>query len=382
MTPREMIEKLISYPTVSRDSNLDLIDFVREYLEGHGVASHLVPNEDGSKANLYATIGPNVEGGVVLSGHTDVVPVDGQPWTSDPFDVIERDGRLYGRGTCDMKGFIGIALALVPDMLAAKMRQPIHLALSYDEEVGCLGAPDMIDEILREVPRPRAVIVGEPTSMQPVNAHKGITVMHTRVTGHEAHSSQTHRGVSAVMTAARLISYLDDMAKDNAINRVSEMAFEPPFSSIHVGVVKGGTAINIISRECGFSWDIRNIPEDDPMDFVERFKTYCEEEVLPAMRAVAPECNIENEVGVRTPALEPEPDGEAETLVRQLTGHNAAVVVPYAAEAGQFQRAGLSTVICGPGSIDQAHQPDEFIDLSQVAEGTEFIRKLVTRLAG
>ena len=381
MTPREMIERLIGMPTVSRDSNMALIDFVRDYLDGHGVQSRLVPNADGTKANLYATIGPMVEGGVVLSGHTDVVPVDGQPWASDPFAVVERDGRLYGRGTCDMKGFIGIALALVPDMIAAGLTQPLHFALSYDEELGCLGAPDMIDEMVRELPRLRAVIVGEPTSMHPVNAHKGIMVVTTTVTGHEAHSSQTHRGVSAVMTGARLISYLDDMAKENARSRVSSMAFVPPYSSIHVGVVKGGTAPNIISRECRFTWDVRNIPEDDPVEFVDRFKAYCENEILPGMREVAATTNIEHVTSAQTPALEPEPDGEAETLVCQLTGHNAALVVPYAAEAGQFQRAGLSTVICGPGSIDQAHKPDEYIDLSQVAEGTEFIRRLIGRLS-
>ncbi len=381
MNEREMIERLIGIPTVSRDSNLALIEFVRDYLDGHGVESRLVPNADGTKANLYASVGPAVEGGIVLSGHTDVVPVDGQPWTSDAFEVVERDGRLYGRGTCDMKVFIALALAKVPDMLCAGIKQPIHLALSYDEEIGCLGAPDMIDEIIREVPRPRAVIVGEPTSMQPVNAHKGMTVMHTTVTGHEAHSSQTHRGVSAVMTAARLIVYLDDMAKDNAANRLSAMAFEPPYSSIHVGVANGGTAVNIISRRCTFSWDIRNIPEDDPMSFVEQFKAYCDKEVLPGMRAIAPQSSIETELGIQAPALGPEPDGEAENLVRQLTGHNAAGAVPYAAEAGQFQRAGLSTVICGPGSIDQAHQPDEYIELAQVAEGSAFMDKLIDRLA-
>ena len=381
MTPRDMLDRLIGIPTVSRDSNLALIDFVRDYLDGHGVASRLVPNQDGSKANLYATVGPLEEGGVVLSGHTDVVPVDGQPWSTDPFEVNERDGRLYGRGTCDMKGFIAIALALVPDMLAARMKQPIHLALSYDEEVGCVGAPDMIDAIMRELPRPRAVIVGEPTGMAPVNAHKGVTIVETVVTGHEAHSSQTHRGVSAVMNAARLIHHLDEMAQDNAINRRSTMGFEPPFTTIHVGMVNGGTAPNIISRECRFTWDIRNIPEDDPVEFVNRLDAYGQESVLPEMRAVAQAANIEHRIDVQAPALEPETDGEAETLARQLTGHNHASAVPYGAEAGQFQRAGLSTVICGPGYIDQAHQPDEYLELSQLAEGTAFVKKLIARLA-
>ena len=224
----EMIEKLVGFPTVSRDSNLDLIGFVREYLAEHGIESHLVPNAEGTKGNLYATVGPAVEGGVVLSGHTDVVPVDGQPWDTDPFTVTERDGRLYGRGTCDMKSFSACGLALVPEMVAAGLKRPIHFALSYDEEVGCQGAPSMIAELVERLPAPRAVIVGEPSDMRLVNAHKGISGYQTVVTGHEAHSSQTHRGVSAVMTAARLIHYIDEMARECASRPKPESGFVPP----------------------------------------------------------------------------------------------------------------------------------------------------------
>ncbi len=373
----EMIARLVGFATVSRDSNLELIEYVRDYLAGHGVESHLVHNADASKANLFATIGPMVEGGVVLSGHTDVVPVDGQPWDSDPFSLTERNGRLYGRGAADMKSFYAIALALLPEMLDRGLERPIHLALSYDEEIGCLGAPDMIARIAAELPSPRAVLVGEPTDMRLVTAHKGITGLETVVTGHEAHSSQTHRGVSAVMTAARLITFLEDMARENASGPPSQTSFEPPYSTIHVGTVGGGTATNIISRECRFSWDMRCIPEDDPKAFLERFESYCRDEILPVMRAIAPQADIVTTVSSTVPALLPEPDGEAESLVRRLTGDNASDAVSYAAEAGQFQQAGFSTVLCGPGSIDQAHQPNEYIEKSQVTSCVGFMRRLI-----
>lgn len=371
-----MISRLVGHPTVSRDSNMNLINDVREYLDSHGIASHLVPNADGSKTNLYATVGPAVPGGIVLSGHTDVVPVDGQPWDSDPFEVVERDGKLYGRGTCDMKSFYAIALAMVPDMLRAGLQRPIHFALSYDEEVGCLGAPDMIRRIATELPEPHAVIVGEPTSMRVVNAHKGMTGMETIVTGHEAHSSQTHRGVSAVMTAARLITFLDDLAQEFAA-RPSAQPFEPRHTSIHVGVVNGGTAPNIISRECRFRWDVRCIPEDDPQEILDRFYEKCDE-LLPKMRAVAPEANIETLVNFAAPALAPESvDGRAERLAKQLAKQNETHVVSYGTEGGQFQEHGFSAVICGPGSIDQAHQPNEFIEVAQVDACIGFMHRLI-----
>ncbi len=376
-TPLELISKLVSFATVSRDSNLELIEFVRAYLDEHGIESRLVPSDDGAKANLYATIGPMVEGGVVVSGHTDVVPVDGQPWDTDPFTLVQKDGRLYGRGTADMKSFHAVALALLPEMLGRKLQRPIHLALSYDEEIGCLGAPRMIERIASELPRSRAVLVGEPTSMCVVNAHKSLTGLETVVTGHEAHSSQTHRGVSAVMTAARLIAFLEDMARENAGGTPSGMPFEPPFSTIHVGTVKGGTATNIISRECRFTWDMRCIPEDDPQIFLDRFAEFCGDQILPDMRAIAPEADIVTHIWASAPALEPEPDGEAETLAKQLTGYNSTDVVAYLAEAGQFQQAGFSTVLCGPGSIDQAHQPNEYIETSQVDECVGFFHRLI-----
>ena len=373
----EMIEKLVGFPTVSRDSNLDLVEFVRAYLAEYGIESHVVPNPEGTKANLYATVGPAVEGGVVLSGHTDVVPVDGQPWDTDPFTVVERDGRLYGRGTCDMKSFSACGLALVPEMLAAGLKRPIHFALSYDEEVGCQGAPSMIAELVERLPVPRAVIVGEPSDMRLVNAHKGINGFETVVTGHEAHSSQTHRGVSAVMNAARLIHFIDEMARECASQPRPESGFVPAYTTIHVGMVKGGTAANIISRECRFVWDLRNLPDDDPQPYLERFEAYCRDEVLPEMRRIAPEANIVTRNPYRTPSLKAEPGSAADALVRALTGDNDTGVVSYGTEAGQFQEAGFSTIICGPGSIDQAHQPNEFIECSQVELCMKTLRRLI-----
>ena len=373
----EMIEKLVGFPTVSRDSNLDLIHFVRDYLAEYGIESHLVLNAEGTKANLYATVGPSVAGGVVLSGHTDVVPVDGQPWDTDPFTLTERDGRLHGRGTCDMKSFSACGLALVPEMVAANLTRPIHFALSYDEEVGCQGAPSMIAELVDRLPAPRAVIVGEPSDMRLVNAHKGICGYETVVTGHEAHSSQTHRGVSAVMTAARLIHYIDEMARECASRPRPESGFAPPYTTIHVGMVRGGTAANIISRECRFVWDLRNMPDEDPKTYVERFEAYCRDEVLPEMRMVAPAANIVTGERFATPGLRAEPGSAADALVRMITGDNDTGVVSYGTEAGQFQEAGFSTIVCGPGSIDQAHQPNEYIERSQVDLCMKTLRRLI-----
>ncbi|MFC4273350.1 acetylornithine deacetylase [Sneathiella chungangensis] len=378
---REMIDKLIGFDTVSRNSNMELIDFVADYLESHGISSTRVFNDDKTKANLYATVGPMIEGGIVLSGHTDVVPVEGQPWSTDPFTVVEKDGRLYGRGTSDMKSFSAIALSKVPEMIEKGLSSPIHFALSYDEEVGCIGAPRMIEQIAANLPRPRAVIVGEPTMMDIVSAHKGILTLVTTVTGREAHSSLVEDGVSAVMVGAKLISYITDMMAENKARSDADCPFSPPYTTLTCGVVNGGTAGNIIARECSFMWDIRHIPEDDPMMFVNRFIAHCDEEVLPGLRKIAPEASIVTEIRSNVPALNPEDSGEAEMLVRSLTGKNTASAVSYAAEAGQFQQAGFSTVLCGPGSIGVAHQPNEYIDIAQVKAAEEFMSKLIDRLS-
>lgn len=374
----EMIARLVGMDTVSRNSNLELIHYVRDYLKGLGITSHLVMSPDGAKANLYATAGPAVEGGVVLSGHTDVVPVDGQPWDTDPFKVTQKGSRLYGRGTCDMKSYYSVALAMLPQLLEKPLKRPLHFALSYDEEYGCAGAPPMIKEMVTAIPKPLAVIVGEPTDMQPMAAHKGLSIAHTTVIGHEAHSSQVQRGVSAVMTAAKLIDFLDGIMQDNKARAAADSAFVPPFTTLHVGTVKGGTATNIISRECTFSWDTRVLPGESWPDYLQRFNAYVET-LLPAMRAIAPEVSITTEVSAAAPPLA-DRGGAAQEIAMRLTGATSCGVVPYGTEAGEFQQHGFSAVVCGPGSIDQAHQPNEYIEISQVEACETFMDKLTDEL--
>ncbi len=376
-----MLEKLVAFDTVSRNSNLNLISFVQQLLQDHGIESQLVHNADHTKANLLATIGPQIEGGVVLSGHTDVVPIDDQDWQSDPFKVVERDGKLYGRGTADMKTFIAIILAALDTAARAPLKTPIHLAFSYDEEVGCVGVPSLIRAIQKAVPKPRAVIVGEPTGMKVVSAQKGITDVRTIVTGHEAHSSQTHRGVSAVMVAAELIQYIQSLAAEIAAKSAHDHHFEPHHTTISVNVIEGGTAVNILAGHCTFQWDIRSLPTDDPMVYVEQFKKYCADTVLPRLNAIAPGCRIDSSIQASAPPLRFEADSGAEQLCRMLTGDNEVRAVSYAAEAGHFQQNDLSAVICGPGFIAQAHQPNEFIAVEQVKIGTQFFHDLVAHLS-
>jgi acetylornithine deacetylase len=378
----EILAKLVAFDTTSRDSNLALIEYVEGLLDRLGVAATRVPNADRRKANLYATLGPDSEGGIVLSGHTDVVPVDGQSWSSDPFTLTERDGRLYGRGTCDMKGFLALALAASPIFAAAgQLKRPIHLAFSYDEEVGCLGAPSMIAEIARLLPRPSAVIVGEPTSMEVVHGHKGIATFIVTVTGHEAHSSLPHLGISANMMALRLMQALAELAA--RLEREADPAspFIPRHATLTIGQIQGGTAVNILARQCVFAFDLRCPPGLDPLRILAPF--FAEAQALDAeMKARFPEAGVEVVRRSLTPSLAPEPDGEAERIARGLAGDNGpARVVPYAAEAGQFQEAGFSTAICGPGSIEQAHQPDEYVERVQMERGAAFMLRLAEMLA-
>jgi acetylornithine deacetylase len=377
-TPKDMLARLVSFNTESQRSNRELIDFCRDYLAEHGVESTIVPSPDGLKANLYATVGPQAAGGVVLSGHTDVVPVEGQDWSSDPWTLTERDGKLYGRGTCDMKGFDAIALALVPEMLAAGLKRPFHIALSYDEEVGCVGARIMIDAMAEAGLAPSAVIVGEPSMMQVVTGHKGGTRMKTTVRGHAVHSSRVDIGVPAVMVAGRLIAWHDEVMQDNKARAEPGNPFEPPYSTLHVGVVEGGTAVNITAEHCAFTHEVRVVPGDGT-DYVGRYRERIAE-LEAGMKAIAPETGIIMEITSQTPPLAPEKDGAAETLARRLTGDNGNHVVAYGTEGGLFQAAGWSTVVCGPGDIAQAHQPDEFITVAQLDAGTQFVRALIADL--
>lgn len=374
------LERLIGFDTTSRASNLPLIEYVEAELAGLGISGRRVPNADGAKTNLYATLGPAAEGGVVLSGHTDVVPVDGQPWTSDPFTLTRRDDRLFGRGTCDMKGFLALALAAAPDVVAARPERPVHLAFSYDEEVGCLGAPDMIADMVRELPRPALVVVGEPTDMQAVSGHKGVSTHVVTVRGREAHSSLPDQGASAIMAAIPLLASLERLAARLRHETRSE-GFHPPHATLTVGVIRGGTAGNILARECEFLFDLRTPPGLDPLAVLAPFLAECAA-ADAALKARASEAGVTVARRSLTPALAPERDGAAEAFVRRLTGDNGpARMVSYAAEAGQFQGAGFSTVICGPGSIEQAHQADEYVELDQMRRGAAFMARLVESLA-
>lgn len=381
-THREMLERLVSFPTVSRDSNLPLIDFVEDYLHGHGVECRRVPDDEGRKACLYALVGPAEPGGVVLSAHTDVVPVDGQPWSTDPFSVTERDGRLYGRGTCDMKGFAAVSLTAVPKALEAGLKRPIQIALSYDEEVGMWGAKRLVPALAAGMPPASAVIVGEPTRMQVVTGHKGGLMLHTHVRGYEVHSSIVHTGVSAIMTGAKLITWLEEQMEANrqAAAETGDPLFDPPYTTLHVGVIEGGTARNIVSRDCVFSTDIRIIPGERSADWLARYRAKVAE-IEAAMKKVRPEAGITVEVRADLPGCRPEQDGAAEALARALTGDNAEHAVSYGTEAGLFQDGGFSTCVCGPGDIEQAHQPDEYLEIAQLEAGAAFMDRLIARLA-
>ena len=384
LTPREILARLIAFPTVSRDSNLDLVAWVEGLLAEAGISSTRVPDETGQKAALYASVGPDVPGGVVLSGHTDVVPVDGQNWTSDPFELTERDGRLYGRGTCDMKGFDALAIAAMLEAARrGDLRRPLQIALSYDEEIGCVGAPPMIDHMVASgLPRAAAVIVGEPSMMKVVTGHKGSVGFQIEVTGHEVHSSLPHEGVSAIMEGARLIAWANDTNATNSAAEPGPLAaeFVPPWSSVHVGMISGGTAHNITAGACHFGVDFRIVPGESLTDWEDRMRQRIAE-IEAGMQAVAPATGIVATKGFRVPPLVPETDGAAESLARRLTGDNASHVVSYGTEAGQFQERGYSAVVCGPGDIAQAHQADEFLDVAQFDAGWQFMDDLLRWLS-
>ncbi|KUJ76795.1 acetylornithine deacetylase [Ruegeria marisrubri] len=384
LTPLEIMTRLVSFPTVSRESNLPLIDWVESYLGEHGIDAHRWPDpEQSHKAALFAHVGPWKEGAVVLSGHTDVVPVDGQPWDSDPFTVIERDGKYFGRGTCDMKGFDALAIWALVEARYRSLKRPLQLALSFDEEIGCTGAPPMIEAMQGVLPKGAAVIVGEPSMMQAVTGHKGGCGYDAHVVGYEVHSSIMHTGVNAIMAAAPLIDWANQRNAENMTAEPSALAsvFDPPWTTCHVGMIKGGTAHNITAKDCHFMMDFRVVPGEDPAAWRDAYLARVRE-VEAQMQAIHPETRIDVTENFSVPALKPEQDGEAEALVRALTGDNATHVVSYATEAGQFQEAGYSAVVCGPGDIAQAHQPNEFITVAQFDAGRAFLERLLDKLEG
>ncbi|MCP1551157.1 MULTISPECIES: acetylornithine deacetylase [Methylorubrum] len=382
LTPLELLERLVAFDTESSKSNLALIDFVAGYLDGWGVPHIRVPNATGDKAALFATLGPMTDGGVVLSGHTDVVPVTGQAWTSDPFRLRVADGRAYGRGAVDMKGFDALALAMVPAALEAGLTRPIHILLSYDEETTCLGVADTIARFGADLPRPGAVIVGEPTEMQVADAHKSVVTYNTTVHGHAAHSAKPGLGANAVMAAADLIAELNRIADAMVARGDASGRFDPPNTTVHVGVIEGGTARNILPKLCTFLWEFRGLPDLDMAEIPALFTWACERVTRERLNRYGEFGRIATVEEVSVPGLAPDPGSEAERLALRLAGRNATITVPYATEAGRFQRAGIPTVVCGPGSIDQAHQPDEFITLDELTRGEAFMRRLVAACAG
>ncbi len=383
LSPVDLMRRLVAFPTVSRDTNIPLIDWVAEYLASHGIESHRYIDPEQPKHALFAHVGPWEEGALVLSGHTDVVPVDGQPWDTDPFEIVERAGRYYGRGTCDMKGFDALAIWALVEAHHAGVARPLQLALSFDEEIGCTGAPPMIDAMQPVLPKGSAVIVGEPSMMQAVSGHKGGTGFDVHVRGFEVHSSLLDRGVNAIMYGAKLIDWANEVNVANAQAEPSALAqaFDPPYTTAHIGMIAGGTAHNITAKDCHFGLDFRVVPGEDKADWVAHCRSKAAE-IQALMQAVVPQTRIELTPRFDVPALTPEQNGEAESMVRSLTGDNASHVVSYGTEAGQFQEAGYSAVICGPGDIAQAHQPNEYISKAQFEAGHAFMQRLVDRLCG
>ena len=376
----DLMTRLIAFDTESSKTNLPLIAFVEDYLRGLGVEHVVVPNSTGDKAAIFATIGPNIDGGVVLSGHTDVVPVTGQDWTSDPFTVRREGSRLYGRGTCDMKGFDAICLAMVPEFQALNLKRPIHILLSYDEETTCQGPLDTIARFGVDLPRPASVIVGEPTLMQVADAHKGVATYRTMITGFEAHSSKPHLGASAIEVAHSLMGELYRFAAELREKGAQSDRFDPPCSTVHIGTIAGGTARNIMAHHCEFYWEFRGIPGVPQALALQRMEEFAAEHIMPRLGSF-PGTSIETMTEVEVPGLDAENGSPAETLALKLTASNRTIAVPYATEAGQFQRAGIPTIVCGPGSINQAHQPDEYIEISELEACIGFMRRLGAELS-
>ena len=382
LTPRQVLERLVAFPTVSRDSNLALVDWLEGYITGHGIECHRHWNEDRQKAALMAHAGPRVEGAVVLSGHSDVVPVDGQDWTTDPWTVVERNGRLYGRGTCDMKGYVALSVWALVRAQKMGVRRPVQLALSYDEEVGCTGAPPMIETMGKVLPKGAAALIGEPSNMKIITGHKGGTGFHVHVKGFEVHSSLLPYGVSAIMEGARLIGWVNDRNAEIQAHAPTPIAstFYPPFTTLHVGMISGGTAHNITAADCRFAVEMRVVPGEDVEAHARTFEAEAAR-MDAQLKAQRPEAGVHLERFFGVPALVPEADGEAEAIARRLTGDNATGVVSYGTEAGQFQEAGYSAIVCGPGDIAQAHQPDEYLEVSEFQAGQRFMERLLADCA-
>ncbi|MCQ8241429.1 acetylornithine deacetylase [Rhizosaccharibacter radicis] len=376
----DILERLVSFDTTSCESNLPLIDWISGYLTAHGVPFRLSHDPTGLKANLHATIGPGLAGGIALSGHVDTVPVDGQRWNSDPFALRLADGRAYARGACDMKGFVASCLAAVPDIVAMDLRRPLHLFVSYDEEVDCGGARVLMEQARSDGSMPALCIVGEPSGMQPIVAHKGRLAVRVEVKGRPGHSSRPAEGVNAIHAAAEAIGWIGrEAARLEREGRRVE-GFLPAHSTIHVGLISGGTILNIIPEDASFEMEWRTVPGDDAFAELDRLRRHAAETIEPAMRHVSPEAGFRFLPLNELPPLAIEEDHPLVDLVRQCGGANATGKVGYGTEAGIFQQNGIASIVCGPGDIAQAHQPDEWIALDQLAACDRFVRRVADTL--
>ncbi len=378
---RSILETIIGFDTTSSKSNMSMIDWIRDYLDGLGIESHLAFGVDEMKANLYATITglgtAAEEGGVALSGHTDVVPVIEQTWATDPFVLTERDGKLFGRGTADMKGFIAIALAMAPALNEANLKTPVHFAFSFDEEVGCKGVPHLIKRLGQDLPRPALVLVGEPTGMRVVDGHKGIVAMRTTVTGLEAHSSRQQEAVNAVVYASRMMRKIEEIIDGLRVKEDTDNGFIPAWTTFNIGRIEGGSAVNIVPSHCQFDWEFRPLPGVMPEEILDPLDEYIRTELLPQMKTISPLARINTDITAHSPPMEADPNSPAVALACKLTGRNHTEKVAYATEAGLFQYADIPAVVCGPGDIAQAHKPDEFIKISELQAGARYVQRLV-----
>jgi len=381
MNSQSILGQLIGFDTTSRNSNLELMDWVKEYLDGLGIASELFFNLERSKANLYARIGPDIPGGVMLSGHTDVVPVEGQNWTVPPFAMSERDGKLYGRGAADMKGFIACMLAALPHFLRQPLQQPLHLALSYDEEIGCLGVPSLVKALAQREHQPLLCIVGEPTELRPIIGHKGKLAMRCAVHGAPCHSAYAPRGVNAIEYAAKLIQKLGEFGQSLAEPARHDSRFEPPYSTVQTGIIQGGSALNIVPEHCHFDFEMRHLPHDDPQQMVNTLSQHAQRELLPRMQAISADSAIKFTELSRYPGLLSAPENPAVQLVAELTGCTDFSTVAFGTEGGLFDSIGIATVVCGPGSMEQGHKADEFIHIDQLAACDAMLIKLARKMS-
>ncbi len=382
LTTAQILKTLVGFQSVSDQSNLPLLDWVETYATGLGASCRRTLDADGRKGNLLISTGPLDVPGVVLSGHTDVVPTTGQNWSHDPFDLWEADGKYYGRGTCDMKGFLAVALAKLPHMISAPLVKPVHIALSYDEEVGCTGILDLLEDFANLPTLPELVIVGEPTSMQPIVAHKSRLSMEVQVIGSECHASLAPQGVNAVEYAAEMVAFIKSLARRERDLGARDELFDVPHTTLHAGILRGGVALNVVANACEAAFEIRTLPEQDPHDYLHQIQDYVRTRLEPEMKAVNPDCGFEWRIQSDAPGFETDPQHDGVKLVQSLTGNASFAKVAYSTEAGRYQaRWGLPCVVCGPGDIAQAHKPDEFISIKQIQECEDFIDRLIAAMS-